>query len=330
MKQNVVNSRSKTGKKTTLLPDLVNISQEKITNSDQLLTVIPISNNNKQEYSRVLLLKVKNELKSTVFSIYPEEDDKATDFSGKIMIRNLNGDFVNGFRVKNGYIISQYTKKNNKNITYRNTAEELDEVVIPPRQKLFNMNTAFLFPEDAYGGSTYGDNFWNPEYGYGGGGESTIFLNSPSFKFDPADNYNILYPKFIKTVSNIADYVNSNQKIMQTLQKYTGLNNVQILEKLKFGQGPTVKINQLGNNYGYHNPLTNTVQIDIDYVNKLENSLGSQGEILNLMLSITLLHEFVHWTDGLFFNYTQENGNNWEIATYGFVVNMGNITLMKP
>jgi hypothetical protein len=42
-----------------------------------------------------------------------------------------------------------------------------------------------------------------------------------------------------------------------------------------------------------------------------------------------LLHEFVHWTDGLFFNYTQENGENWEKATYGFVVNMGNVALVK-
>ena len=123
------------------------------------------------------------------------------------------------------------------------------------------------------------------------------------------------------------NFVNSNPKVIQTLKTYTGLNDIQILEKLKFGQGPTIKIVQLdkdtsvNRNYGYHNPLTNTVEIDIDWVVKMENSNGFSGEALNLLLSITLLHEFVHWTDGVFFNYTQENGENWEIATYGFIVN---------
>lgn len=77
------------------------------------------------------------------------------------MIRNLNGEFVNGFRVKKGYIITQYNKKNIANTTNRSTAIELEEVVIPIRKRLFDMNTAFLFPEDASGGSNYNDNFWN-------------------------------------------------------------------------------------------------------------------------------------------------------------------------
>ena len=171
LKQNPVKTNSIAAKKKPVLLDLAHITQEEITNSDQLITVIPFSDNNKQEYSRVLLLKVKNELRSTVFSIYPDTDDKVTDFSRKIILRNLNGDFVNGFRVKNGYIISQYEKKNTTNITNRSTAIELEEVVIPIHKRLFNMNTAFLFPEDAYGGSNYNENFWNPEYPIGGGGD---------------------------------------------------------------------------------------------------------------------------------------------------------------
>ena len=151
--------------------------------------------------------------------------------------------------------------------------------------------------------------------------------SSPSFKMD--SNYEVLYPKFTNTVKNIAYYATTNPKILSTLKQFTGLSSEQIYEKLQYGQGPTVSVSQLNNAYGYHNPLTNTVQIDVDYVNQLEASTGSKADLLNLMLSITLLHEFVHWTDGLFFNYTQENGNNWEIATYGFVVNMGNVSVVK-
>ena len=152
---------------------------------------------------------------------------------------------------------------------------------------------------------------------------------SPVFKYPLGSNYETEYPKFTNTVKNIADYVFSNPKILATLKYYTGLTSIEIYEKLQYGQGPTVLITQLNNAYGYHNPFTNTVQIDIDYVKNLENSTGSSAELLNLMLSITLLHEFVHWTDGLFFDYSQENGNNWEIATYGFVVNMGNVSIIR-
>jgi len=171
-----------------------------------------------------------------------------------------------------------------------------------------------------------------PECSAGGGGEGSDPtdppVNQPVFKYPMGSNYEIIYPKFTNTVINIADYVISNPKILTTLKTYTGLTGIEIWEKLQFGQGPTVIITQLDGNYGYHNPSTNTVEIDIDYVNKLENSTDASAELLNLMLSITLLHEFVHWTDGLFFNYSQENGNNWEIATYGFVVDMNNITII--
>ncbi|QIG88668.1 hypothetical protein G6R40_02840 [Chryseobacterium sp. POL2] len=152
-------------------------------------------------------------------------------------------------------------------------------------------------------------------------------LNSPDFKMRKVDQ--LKYPKFTNAVINIANYVNSNMKVMQTLTQFTGLNEQQILDKLKFGQGPLIQIVDLPGAYGYHNPFTNTVKIDVNYVKKLENSVGADAEIMKLFLSITLLHEFVHWTDGLFFNYTQESGEEWEIATYGVVVNMGNINLIK-
>ena len=98
---------------------------------------------------------------------------------------------------------------------------------------------------------------------------------------------------------------------------------------MKFGKGPLLEIIDIPGAYGYHNPITNIVQIDVNYIKKLENSTGANAEIMNLFLSITLLHEFIHWTDGLFFNLTQESGATWEIATYGFVVDTENVKLIK-
>ena len=94
LKFNLVNSSSKTGKKSFLLPDLNAISQEKIINSDQLLTVIPLSTNNSEEYSRILMVRLRDTLKTVVFSMYSDKDLLTEYFSGKIMVRNLNGDFV--------------------------------------------------------------------------------------------------------------------------------------------------------------------------------------------------------------------------------------------
>lgn len=140
LKQNPVNGSSLTGKKTILLPDLANITQEKIMNSDQLLTVIPLSSGTKQQFSRILLLEVEDELKSVVFTMYPDENYLSKNFTGKIITTNFNGDFINGFRVKEGWFVSQYVKKKiseqNSSLLSREIIidgvifEELNEVII--------------------------------------------------------------------------------------------------------------------------------------------------------------------------------------------------------
>lgn len=159
--------------------------------------------------------------------------------------------------------------------------------------------------------------------GKGGGGSNGLEVLSPSFIMNKNDIQK--YPKFTNTVKNIVNYVESNPKVLQTLQKYTNLTREELVNKLKFGSGPKIEITELNGAYGYHNPFTNTVQISKTYVQRLESSTHSNGEVMNLFLSIVLLHEFVHWTDGLFFNWTQENGENWEIATYGVVVDHLNV-----
>ncbi|MCV9934690.1 hypothetical protein OIU80_20610 [Flavobacterium sp. LS1R47] len=179
LKQNPINS-SKTGKNTLLLPDITAISQEKIKNSDQLLTVIPLSTNNKEEYSRILMSRINGVLRVVVFSMYSDKDNVTEKFSGKIMIRNLNGDFLNGFRVENGIYVSQFQiLKTEKNITKREGGEEtpsnggqLNEVPVNNPYRRPNAATPWLYLyndlDDSRGG--YGDYSWDSGSG-GGGGE---------------------------------------------------------------------------------------------------------------------------------------------------------------
>lgn len=108
----LMNSKSNFSAKSTNdeLEDLAfdKITQEKINGSDQLLTVIPFARNSDLEYKRILLLKIDNEIKSVVFSMYSDEGSIKGSFSGKLFAYSLDGTFINGFRVKNGIIVSQF------------------------------------------------------------------------------------------------------------------------------------------------------------------------------------------------------------------------------
>ncbi|MDZ4331244.1 MAG: hypothetical protein U0945_11800, partial [Flavobacterium sp.] len=178
MKQNTLKSSSKIGDKTAIYSKFDAITQEKITNSDQLITVIPLSNTTKQEYSRILLLKIKDTIKSAVFSMYPDKDAKSKDFSGKIMITTIDGEFVNAFRVKNGALVSRFVIKTKTNASFKiqNRTiiidgvefEELNEVIIPPRNSSNTIQYNVLYDWSAYSDINGSGMEWN--FGGGGGG----------------------------------------------------------------------------------------------------------------------------------------------------------------
>lgn len=113
------------------------ISQEEIKGSHQLFTIIPFSTNNELQNDRILLIKSDNEIKSVIFSMYPEGKFNNEAFSGKIFIYSLDGEFINGYKAKDGIIISQFVKSNIKtSVTAKNkqdgggTAIQLDEVPV--------------------------------------------------------------------------------------------------------------------------------------------------------------------------------------------------------
>jgi hypothetical protein len=165
--QNTITSRSIKGKKQAETADLNNIAQEKITNSDQLLTVIPLSNNTRTRYSRILLIKIKDELKSIVFTMYPDTDATAQDFSGIIMLNKIDGTFVNGFRAKKGLLVSKLATINTKTSYNLRSAQEpipLDEVIII--NKFPVITYIWDRPEDVKPEYNY---LWDGGFGGGGG-----------------------------------------------------------------------------------------------------------------------------------------------------------------
>lgn len=110
--------------------DLSRITQEKINNSNQLLTVVPLITNDADVNSRLVLLNVKGETKAVIINMHPDKNSRTQYFSGKMLIYSPDNKFVNGFRFENGIAVSQFIKTKS-NITNRDSdGGELNEVII--------------------------------------------------------------------------------------------------------------------------------------------------------------------------------------------------------
>jgi hypothetical protein len=184
LQQNPLNLSGSKTSKTTALFNYESITQEKIANSDQLLTVIPLPDNNKQKNSRVVLLTVNDTLKSQVFSMYPDVEQTGNEFSGRILITSVKGEFYKGFRVKNGFIISKFILNSSASSTNKlvnkavmsNLTEPipLREVVITAKSRIQTISVAYLYVYSWQIENTSGSDLnWDfTTYSGGGGGAS--------------------------------------------------------------------------------------------------------------------------------------------------------------
>ena len=73
---------SKSENEQYAIPILDFISQEEITDSEELLTIIPAYTIYEDVYSRILLLKIEGEIESVIFSMVRDEDSSNEQFSG--------------------------------------------------------------------------------------------------------------------------------------------------------------------------------------------------------------------------------------------------------
>ena len=161
--------------------ELDKIVQEKMINTDQLLTVIPVKRINAVQFDRVLLLKIDNVIKSVVYKMYSDGPQITSPFSGKILIYDLDGNFINGFHLENGRATLQYIKKSSKSITSKSSSDEyggeLEGVTVINRYK----NNRFIpeiadfgWGDNLGGGNGGGDVSWEQDPGAGNSGGSDL------------------------------------------------------------------------------------------------------------------------------------------------------------
>ena len=105
------NLYSKSSKQPFIMPIMDSITQEKITNSNNFITIIPTKKTKKNVDSRILLLKFNDSIQSVVFSMVSSKTTFNGSFSGCIYISNLTGEFIDGYVVNNGYLTAKLVKK---------------------------------------------------------------------------------------------------------------------------------------------------------------------------------------------------------------------------
>lgn len=104
----------KTGKSSEITIFYDHLRYEPILNSEEQLMVIPAQTKYDKANSRVLLLKIKGEIRPVLFNMIDNTVAKnKTGFSGKIIISDLDLKFIAAYRVKNGIFISKFLKKEN-------------------------------------------------------------------------------------------------------------------------------------------------------------------------------------------------------------------------
>jgi hypothetical protein len=294
LKQNPLKSISKTGKKTVSYPIFDAITQEKITNSDQLITVIPLSNANKQEYSRMLLLKIKDTIKSAVFSMYLDKDTKSKDFSGKIMITTIDGEFVNAFRVKNGALVSRFVIKTKTNASFKiqNRTiiidgvefEELNEVIIPPRNSSNTIQYNVLYDWSAYSDNNGSGMEWN--FGGGGGGSG-----GSSSEAEPVNEED----KLDEIADAIEDKIDDSKLdpcpkgIMEKLKNTENKDIAAVLNKLGADSIYNVDMKMGSTAQGY--AQTQKISANNYLITVANDSYTSSTQLFR---AATLIHEIIH------------------------------------
>jgi hypothetical protein len=88
--------------------DLDALKSELIANSDQELLVVPVETSDEGYDSRLVMLKIKNEVKAKIVH-YLKKDVKTTDFTGEVIFSDLDGRFYAGGWFENNLLTRTYT-----------------------------------------------------------------------------------------------------------------------------------------------------------------------------------------------------------------------------
>jgi hypothetical protein len=109
--------------------------------------------------------------------------------------------------------------------------------------------------------------------------------------------------RFTTLVTNIGNIVKNNSDALNAISNTTGLSQEQILNDMKFGEGPTININGgNGDAYARNSEITIDVQVvkdlaSIDFKTVNRNSGSKELAHQAFATSMLILHEYGHYGD---------------------------------
>ncbi len=166
---------------------------------------------------------------------------------------------------------------------------------------------------------------YNCNCGGGGGETPSEDASAPLLKLSQSDS--LKYPRLASMIKSLRTYVINDVKVMDALLEFTGYTRSEILNLLKYGNGPLVIINEATGRIGHFDRSTNTLELTASYVRGLELSvLSSTKQATSFLLAVTTLHEFVHY--GRYNNNSPDGGYEYgwgfEEMAYGAIINKKN------
>ncbi len=227
--------------------------------------------------------------------MYPDIDSEKDQFSGKIFIYSLEGDFINGFRVKDGYFVSKFIKKNNTakksfgNNTYnsRTVGEgELNEVIIinsyhSPK----NVITDLQLPNDwEIGGNAGSDYAMGWDYNSGGGGDSSTPSTEQAIEDEIDDS--LIDPCTKAVLDKLKNLTQSDIAAMINRFNLAGS-----IFKINMSTGQVSNTNNLAETTKVTGSSTDVnIVFNEDYINGKNNS----NPPTDLSVATTMTHEVIH------------------------------------
>jgi RHS repeat-associated protein len=141
------------------------------------------------------------------------------------------------------------------------------------------------------------------------------------------------YPRTMKVLNQLHDYVKSHPSILSTLAEYSGYSSMEVLKQLEYDKGDMIlSIADLSSYYLSPEGITlssKDIRDDIGNIKALETAkTNEQIQAMSFYVAVITLHEFVH--AGRKANHMDRNneksemGWGWELRVFGKSINYGN------
>ncbi len=101
-----------------IIPDLEGIRHEELLNSEEFITVIPtLVPDDATDDNRLLILRINREIRHILFSVYHDSNSSPELLTGIVVTREINGDFINAYRYKDGYVVAKLVPRKSNDLT---------------------------------------------------------------------------------------------------------------------------------------------------------------------------------------------------------------------